>query len=143
MSILDIKQQSQKWQNVKIILVYLAVSIFCIIVDKIYATFGHGVTSNAMTWMFLYPLIGGILFFLLRGNAINRISKHKGYRSFCNIFNSGIAILTVGSFLKGVMDIAGTSSKYVIFYYLSGVVCIICSLVLRMIQKYSKSNVVA
>jgi len=142
LSISDINLKNNKWKNIKIMLVYLAVSILCIAVNKIYATFGHGVSSDAMKGMFLYPLMGGILFFPVSGILISRISKYYGDRMFFNIYNSGIATLTVGSFLKGIMDIAGTSSQYVVLYYQIGWVCIAFSLILSMIRKYSKTQVI-
>ena len=139
LSILDINRKNNKWKNIKIMLVYLAVSILCIAVNKIYATFGHGVNSESMKWMFLYPLMGGILFFPVSGILISRISNYSGERMFFNIYNSGVATLTVGSFLKGIMDIAGTSSQYVVWYYQIGWVCIAFSMILSMIRKYSKT----
>jgi len=140
LSILDINQKSKKWKTIKIILVYLAVSLLCIAVNKIYATFGHGVSSDAMTWMFLYPLMGGILFLPLSGIMIPKVGRATGHRVFFNIYNSGIAMLTTGSCLKGVMEIAGTSSKYVVIYYQIGWSFIVFAFVLGMIHKYSKSH---
>ena len=135
LSISDVKIKSKTLQNLKIISVYLAVTLVCIAVNKIYAIFGHGVSSEAMTWMFLYPLIGGILFFLMKEIMIPRINQDLGVRAFSNIYNAGIATLTVGSFLKGMMDIAGTSSPYVVFYFEIGWLCIVCSLISLIICK--------
>lgn len=42
--------------------VYLAATVFTIIIDRIYAVFGHGVSSRNMSWMFLYPLVGALPF---------------------------------------------------------------------------------
>lgn len=138
MSTLDINQKSKKLKYFKTLIVYLIISILCMAVNKIYALFGHGVSSDAMTWMFLYPLIGGLLFYLLIKMLIKGISQISGYRAFYNIYNSGIAILTVGSFLKGVLDIAGTSSQYTVLYFEIGWVCIAVSLMLLMIEKSVK-----
>lgn len=41
---------------------YLIVSAAAIAVDKGYGVYSHGVASAAMTWMFLYPLVGGALY---------------------------------------------------------------------------------
>jgi len=142
LSILDINQKRKKWQIIKRISMYLAISILCIAVNMIYATFGHGVSSDSMTWMFLYPLIGGILYFLLRVIMFFRNSRASRDRVCFNLYNSGIATLTVGSFLKGMMDIAGTSSKFVILYYQIGWLFIASSIILFMIRKYGKRNVV-
>ena len=95
MYILDINQKSQKKHNIKMIVGYLIASVLSFAVNKIYAIFGHGVSSDAMTWMFLYPLIGGVLLYLLIESLIPQIKLFAGYRLFCNLYNTGIAVLTV------------------------------------------------
>jgi hypothetical protein len=114
--------------TLKTVIVYLIISIFCFAVNRIYAIFGHGVSSAYMTWMFLYPLLGGALFYLIIELFLKNIKHASKYRLFYNIYNSAIAILTVGSFLKGIFDIAGTNSPYVLYYFVTGWVCIACSL---------------
>lgn len=127
MSTLDINQKSKKY-TLKTVVIYLLISLFCCGVNRIYAIFGHGVSSAYMTWMFLYPLLGGALFYLIIELFLNKIKHASKYRLFYNFYNSGIAILTVGSFLKGILDIAGTNSPYVLFYFVTGWVCVACSL---------------
>lgn len=104
----------------KTVLVYIILTIVCIAIDNIYALFGHGVRSASMSLMFLYPLVGGALVYLLIGLLIPWFNHHENYRLFYNIYNSGIAILVVGSLLKGILDIAGTASPYVILFFVMG-----------------------
>jgi hypothetical protein len=118
--ILDIRNKDNRYKYNKTVFVYLAISAFTFIINKVYAIFGHGVSSDAMTWAFLYPLIGGALFFLLLGLLLPRINYFAGYRLLYNSYNSGIAVLTVGSLLKGVMEIAGTNSPYLKMYTMIG-----------------------
>lgn len=127
MSTLDINQKSKKF-TLKTVIVYLIISTFCFVVNRIYAIFGHGVSSDYMTWMFLYPLLGGSLFYLIIELFLKGIKQTSKYRLFYNIYNTGIAILTAGSFLKGILDIAGTNSPYILFYFVTGWVCVACSL---------------
>ncbi|AFV03278.1 hypothetical protein UNSWDHB_1634 [Dehalobacter sp. UNSWDHB] len=101
-------------------IVYLILTAVSIAVNNIYAQFGHGVRSAAMTLMFLYPLLGGALFYFTLGLIVPRISDRRNYRLFYNIYNSGIAVLTVGSLLKGILDIAGTASGYVQLFQVTG-----------------------
>lgn len=116
----NVNKNTNKKQSIKIILTYLAVAVFTFAVDHIYAIFGHGVSSAAMTWMFMYPLAGGLGLYLMISLFLPKINYFIGYRLFCNIYNSGIALFTVGSFLKGILEIAGTSSAYNIFFYIAG-----------------------
>jgi hypothetical protein len=68
--------------------------------------------------MFLIPLAGGVLPFA----GIGMIHKmHYPSRISFNLYNSGIATLTVGSCFKGALEIYGTSSAYVPVYLIAGV----------------------
>lgn len=98
-------------------IVYLGISLFCMIFAGIYEIFSHGVISYPMILMFLYPLLGGSLVYriLSKWNQLDYPSKMT-----YNLYNSGIALFTVGSCLKGVLDIYGTTSKYTSFYFLGG-----------------------
>jgi len=132
--ILDINKKSSKKQINKVIVAYLVLSAIAIIIDKIYDIFGHGVDSSAMTWMFLYPLLGGALFYFIIRFFIPHTIKFAGYRVFLNIYNSGIATMTVASFIKGVIEIAGTNSLYLEYYYMAGGLFIIVGLTIMLIM---------
>ena len=108
---------------------YGAVTISCILFAKIYGLFGHGVTSSAMSLMFLFPLLGGLLPFLLlwliglpkmQDENADPARLANQYRFFYNSYNSGVATLTVGSLLSGILEIAGTASPYLIAFTIGG-----------------------
>jgi len=99
---------------VKISAVYLLISVLCIVITIVYARFGHGIRSYYMDLMFLYPLIGGAAAVIIA--LVRRGFSRLGF----NLFNSGIAALTAGSLLQGVVEIAGTSSEYIILFYVFG-----------------------
>ena len=120
MSILGIDTKSGTWQIRKTVIVYIILSITAIAVDNIYAIFGHGVRSASMSWMFLYPLLGGALVYFFIERLAPKTGRATGYRLFRNVYNSGIAILTVDSFLKGILDIAGTTSPYTVVFHIAG-----------------------
>jgi len=101
-----------------------------ILLNSIYSIFGHGVSSAAMTWMFLYPLLGGSLFYFLLEGFLPGIKQIKGYRIFYNSYNSGIALFTLGSLLHGIVDIAGTNSPFVTIYYITGGIGVITGLII-------------
>lgn len=104
----------------KTTVVYLALSALAVAVNYVYGIFGHGVHSGYMTWMFLYPLLGGAVFYNLMNQAIPGVIRAHSYRAFFNAYNSGIATLTVGSFLKGILYIAGTDSAYTLYFDAAG-----------------------
>jgi hypothetical protein len=120
LSILAIDKDHPNRQLRKTVRTYLILSLAAIAVDHIYAIFGHGVSSDAMTWMFLYPLLGGALFYFLVERLAPGVSRAPGYRLSYNIYNSGIATLTVAGLLKGILDIAGAASAYTGIFRMSG-----------------------
>ncbi len=124
MSILDTRMDDNKYRYGKTVIVFLLFSAFAFAVNKVYSLFGHGVKSDAMTWMFLYPLILGGLFYLLIGFLLPGMICFTGYRLFYNLYNSGIAVFTIGSLLKGIFEIAGTSSPYLKLFFMTGYVMI-------------------
>ncbi len=80
--------------------------------------------------MFLYPLIGGALTFIViyPKIKINKV-KYKTIRISFNLYNTGIAILTTEGLLRGIFQIAGTSSDYMIYYLIFGWSITIISLI--------------
>jgi hypothetical protein len=97
--------------------IFLAISLLCAVVNWIYGRYGHGVHSVYMTFMFGYPLLGGTAVYLLWALPKAWLPG----RFAVNIYNSGIAALTVGSALSGIFDIAGTSSPYQPVFMIAGI----------------------
>ena len=120
LSISATKYENNRLHFCQTIVVYLITAFLAVFIHWIYSLFSHGVSSPAMTWMFLYPLLGGVLCFTVLGFALCRVYCLPGYRLFFNAYNSGIATLTISSFLKGVFDIAGTESVYLGALYVAG-----------------------
>lgn len=124
MFISGIKIKSNNNRIRKTIVVYLLLALVAVAVNLIYGFFGHGVRAAAMTGMFLYPLLGGALGYLLIDRYMAFITRFVVYRVGYNSFNSGLAALTVGSFLKGILEIAGTNSPYLIIFFFLGWVAV-------------------
>lgn len=98
---------------------YVFVTIFCACFGIIYEQFSHGVSSNWMIYFFLWPLIGGVVPITILLNY-NGLPYPNGW---CWLFfHSAIATLTIGSCMKGVLEIYGTSSNLLIWYDWVGVI---------------------
>ncbi len=97
---------------------YLLVSIFCALLGAIYEHFSHGVYSYYMIYAFALPLVGGAL--PMYAMARSKLKCLPG-RLALNLYNAGIAAFTVGSILKGVIDIYGTANKLLIVYPCLGI----------------------
>ena len=98
----------------KVLLTYLAVSIFCFIFQLVYNHYGHEVTSFFMSWLWLWPAAGCFWYLALYILALplRRVSR--------NAVGAGIATFTVGSLLEGIFEIAGTSSPYTGGFFVVG-----------------------
>ena len=96
--------------------IYVFTALFCIAFNYIYSLFGHGVSSPFMSYAFVFSLVLGVVGFTVFGrlNLDNRIAY--------NLYNAGIATLTVGSILQGIIDIAGADTTYPVWYFLVGTV---------------------
>ena len=93
------------------VLGYVSCAAFTAFFGFVYEQFSHEVYSPYMMFAFLIPLIGGLPAIILR--------RHPAFAPawlprFC--WRSGVAILTVGSLMKGVLDIYGTTNRLLIVY---------------------------
>jgi hypothetical protein len=98
------------------VIAYLGASLFCGIFSFVYERFSHGVYSNSMIFLFLFPLLGGAL----PHGAILLLGARAPRRVAANLYNSGVATLAVGSCLQGIFEIYGTSSPCVAAYWWAG-----------------------
>ncbi len=98
---------------------YLFTTLFCIALNYVYSLFGHGVSSPFMSYAFVFSLVLGVVGFILLGwlDLDNRVAF--------NLYNAGIATLTVGSILQGIIDIAGADTTYPVFYFFIGTVFVV------------------
>ena len=103
---------------------YLLIAGFCALFGGIYEKFSHGVYSYDMIYAFAYPLAGGAIPYLALGLT------GKWPPSAARVLGHwGIAALTVGSIIRGVLEIYGTTNELTVWYaaggsalFLSGVI---------------------
>ena len=91
---------------------YAIAALGCIAFATVYAQFSHGVHSPFMTFMCMIPLVGGTLVALVLHVARHTVPPRASRQAWALC----IASLTVASCLRGVFDIAGTSSPYLVVY---------------------------
>lgn len=105
---------TKKW-----ILNYVNISIICFTISIIYEIFSHNVYSAYMICAGAVPLILGI-----GGLFI----KHKNKISF-NLYNSSIALITIGMYINGILEIYGTTNNLVNYYFIFGLLFLILSII--------------
>lgn len=93
-------------------------ALFCALFSAVYEAFSFGVYSYFMLFAFVIPLLGCSLPYSI---IVYRSKGIPGALAL-NLWNSGIALLTVGAIVQGVIEIYGTTNRLVIFYGIAGAV---------------------
>ena len=136
MSISD--TENNKLQAAKIGFVYLLVSMFCALFGAVYECFSHEVYSFYMIYAFAFPLVGGVLPFY----SLFLCKRQMPGRLVLNLYHSGIAAFTVGSFMEGVFEIYGTTNRLTSLYWYLGTFSMAAVIMVCMWKRYwnLKSN---
>ena len=108
---------NKKRQAVRIAGNYIAVSLFCALFGAVYELFSHEVYSYSMIYAFVIPLAGGALPFL--AVAMGHIGRFPG-RISRSLYHAAITTFTIGSIMKGVLEIYGTTSALLPVYWIAG-----------------------
>lgn len=99
------------------IAMYLIITIILFLFQLIYHQFSHGVVSTGLKFVWLIPLIGGLLVLFL--NHSLRILEN---RFAFNLYNIALALSINYLILQGILDIAGSDSPFLLYnLVLSGV----------------------
>lgn len=113
-------------QASKTAFVYLLVALFFVLFGAVYEIYSHEVYSYYMLYAFAFPLIGGTLVF----NILSFLKLLKYPNAIArNLYHSGIATLTVGSVVQGVLEIYGTTNALSHYYWSVGIVLIVIGVV--------------
>ncbi|MCR4927647.1 MAG: hypothetical protein K5927_06660 [Lachnospiraceae bacterium] len=118
----------------KDLLINVAATIFTALFGGIYEVFSHEVYSYHMIYAFGIPLVLGVLVW-----AVLLTSDIKVSSAFANLWNSAIAVLTVGCVFRGVLEIYGTTNKLVIIYPVAGAMLIVAALAAESINNRKKA----
>lgn len=105
-------------------------ALFCALFAAVYELFSFGVYSYFMLFAFVIPLLGCSLPYSIIVFKNQNIPDHITLR----LWNSGIAVLTVGSIIQGVIEIYGTTNHFIIIYAIVGGVFCVSGLVLWLIR---------
>ncbi len=102
-----------------------------------YECFSHQVYSPYMILAFLFPLLGGVIPYslLLTGSARQRF----GIPERC-LYPSGIAVLTVGSLFRGILEIYGTTSRLSAVYWIAGASLLLSGLLFFLLGRRRPRN---
>ena len=107
--------------------VYLLISLFLVLFGAVYERYSHEVYSFYMLYAFVFPLAGGVLpfsiIFLYGANRYPPVGVRR-------LYHFGIATLSVGSIIRGILEIYGTTNALVRWYWIIGAGLIVLSIIL-------------
>ncbi len=117
----------------KTALVYLSLSILCALFGAVYESFSHEVYSFYMIYAFAFPLAGGALpYGILSAFHLRQCSSALAR----NLYHSGIATLTAGSIVRGILDIYGTTNSLSRYYWVVGFFAVAMGVVIGSIGSF-------
>ena len=83
---------------------YLAMAAFLFIFSRIYESLSYGEVSVFMHYMFCATLVGGIVLL-----GLLQVKPNLSRMTY-NLWNSGIATITAGCLLRGIINLSGRST---------------------------------
>ncbi len=116
---------------------YLLAALFCALFGFVYERFSHEVYSGFMIYAFVFPLAGGVLPFY--GMALFCPRRLLG-RVSVNLYNAGIAALTVGSIFQGVLEIYGTTNSLICVYWVVGTGFVLAGIILYLFRCFFRKS---
>ncbi|HFI0235813.1 TPA: hypothetical protein ACGPBC_001448 [Streptococcus suis] len=96
--------KTENKRTIRTFITYLALTAFLFIFSRVYESLSYGEVSFHMHYMFSVTLIGGGL--LLGLMTIHRTLSRLTY----NLWNSGVAVITAGFLLRGIINLSGRST---------------------------------
>ncbi len=115
----------------KTALIYLLISIFCALFGAVYELYSHEVYSFFMIYAFAFPLVCGALPFGVLAFIDSPKYPCSPARS---LIHSGIGTLTVGSIVRGVLEIYGTTNQLSDYYWYIGLIFYSVGIIICIIQ---------
>lgn len=94
-----------------------ALALLCVVFTAIYEQFSHGAVSSHMRCMFFMPLVGCALPCLIV--FFTPLHRFVGRAAF-NLWNSGLAVWTVGCLFRGIVNISGRFTGLDSIYWVCG-----------------------
>ena len=110
----------------------LGFAIFVALFGAIYEMFSHEVYSYYMIYAFGIPLFFGVLCSVLTPALFKRFPREFE----AALWNLSIVTLTVGSILKGIVDIYGSNNQKLILYPITGCILALLAVLVFISKKH-------
>lgn len=112
-------------------LVFTSVSLFLTLFGAVYEMFSHGVYSYSMIYAFAYPLVLGAFPSIIMAMLSRPCKDSVAF----DLYVFAIAFATVGSLIDGVLEIYGTSNRYMVIFNVVSVLLLAASVILWIVKR--------
>ena len=116
---------------------YLLAALFCAVFGAVYEIFSHEVYSFFMIYAFMIPLVLGALPNFLMGLKGSTFVPAPVSRK---LYRAGIATLTVGSIMQGVLEIYGTTNVLTAVYWIVGGSLLVGSVISELVRSLKEAD---
>ncbi|MBR6769598.1 MAG: hypothetical protein IKM34_08965 [Clostridia bacterium] len=123
-------------KNLRALLWYSALTLFVFLFGIVYTHYGHGVTSDHMTYAFLPLLVTAFLYLLF--TIFKTIPRPKRFSATFLAF--AVAGFTLTHIIKGILEIAGAYSNYDNVLYIAAIVCLVVAIFLYPVEIFLKKR---
>lgn len=113
-------------KNLRALLWYSAMTALTLVFGIVYTYFGHGVTSDYMTYAFAPLLIATFLYLLF--TAFEKIPRPERFSATFLAFAA--TSLTLSSIARGILQIAGAYSNYDGIVEIAGYIFLVIAILL-------------
>ncbi|MBO7740493.1 MAG: hypothetical protein J6S34_03125 [Clostridia bacterium] len=113
-------------KNLRAPIWYASLTVFVLVFGIVYTHFGHGVTSDHMTYAFL-PLLAVTVLYLLFP-FVKAIPRPERFSATFLAFS--VASFTLWRITQGVLQIAGAYSDYDNILYITAIICLVIAIIL-------------
>lgn len=121
----------------KKLLIYGVVTLLCGVFSTIYEHFSHGVYSNLIVYLFIIPLMLGVVPELL-GNVNQKFRINNSWLKLLQYLT--VITLILGSALQGILEIYGTTSHFTLYYFAIGFSLLVLATTIWIWQIYMYSQ---
>lgn len=104
--------KQRDWKRFAPVIIYLLLSTASIFVNLLCHEIFQDSSSLALSFGFLYPLLGGGAVHLFLGTLASKVEESEYYPIFLGLYNAGILSLTANQIASGFWEISGEDSSY-------------------------------
>lgn len=112
----------------KIAINYLIGAVVLFVFQFVYHQFSHGVISAILQYAWVVPIISFLLYW-----ALTTLSHSKNGMTW---LHSGTVIIVNGMVLQGILEIAGSDSPYILWYFIAGILCVFMAVVTLFLTRH-------